>query len=54
MRFNLSTYKLTCVDTNTGETSIHEIQAMDLGEAIDKVECHGVFAVEDGELVDSE
>lgn len=54
MKLALSTYRLTCIHTTTGEVETHEVQAMDLGEAIDKVEMHGVYAVDDGELVEEE
>lgn len=51
MRVKLSTYELSCTNSFTGETSWVEVEAMNLGEAIHKVERDGIFVVEDGKLI---
>ena len=43
----LSTYKVAATHMVTGEQTVFDIQAMDAGEALWKVERHGVWAADD-------
>lgn len=54
INMKLSDYEVTATHTVTGEEATFVIQALDAGEAIYKVEKHGVWAVDDFKVIDND
>lgn len=52
INLKLSTYVVEVTNTQTGEDGTVEVEALDLGDALAKVEAGGVFAANDGRLLD--
>ena len=46
-----SHYRVMATHVVTGEQASFDILAMDAGEALDKIECHGIWAADDAFLV---
>lgn len=54
VKVKLSRYVVEATNMNTGECAVFEVEALDAGEALEKVESGGIFAADDARLLDDE